>query len=117
MEGPFDGEEGITLLADLEAGATGSMTSSLIPDLIRPVIMSYLDGDVAAAGAAYASVLPVINHENRQCGFRATKEAMLAGGIIESAHCRHPIPPLHPVSRERLLALMRPLDPLILRRA
>ncbi len=117
VEGPFDGEEGITLLADLEAGATGSMTSALIPDLIRPVIMSYLDGDMAGAGAAYASVLPVINHENRQCGFRATKEAMLAGGIIESAFCRHPIPALHPVTRERLLALMRPLDPLILRRA
>jgi 4-hydroxy-tetrahydrodipicolinate synthase len=35
IEGPFDGEEAITLLADLDAGATGSMTSALIPDLIR----------------------------------------------------------------------------------
>ena len=26
IEGPFDGEEGITLLADLDGGATGSMT-------------------------------------------------------------------------------------------
>ena len=30
IEGPFDGEEAITLLADLDAGATGSMTSALI---------------------------------------------------------------------------------------
>ena len=51
VEGPFDGEEGITLLADLHAGATGSMTSALIPDLIRPVIMSFLDGDTEAAAA------------------------------------------------------------------
>ena len=33
--GPFDGEEGITLLADLDAGATGTMPSALIPDLIK----------------------------------------------------------------------------------
>ena len=31
IEAPFDGEEAITLLADLDAGARGSMTSALIP--------------------------------------------------------------------------------------
>ena len=115
VEGPFDGEEGITLLADLHAGATGSMTSALIPDLIRPVIMSFLDGETEDAAARYASVLPVINHENRQCGFRATKEAMVEGGVIGSAFCRHPIPALTADARSQLLSLMRPLDPLILR--
>ena len=115
VEGPFDGEEGITLLADLHAGATGSMTSALIPDLIRPVIMSFLDGDTEAAAAKYADVLPVINHENRQCGFRASKEAMVEGGVIKSAFCRHPIPALNSEARAQLLSLMRPLDPLILR--
>ena len=39
IEGPFDGEEGITLFADLEAGATGNMSSAMIPDLIRPVVL------------------------------------------------------------------------------
>ncbi len=115
VEGPFDGEEGITLLADLEAGATGSMTSALIPDLIRPVIMSYLEGDTAAAAQRYASVLPVINHENRQCGFRAAKEAMAEGGVIRSAYCRHPIQPLHPDARAQLLSLLRMHDPVVLR--
>ena len=115
IEGPFDGEEGITLLADLHAGATGSMTSALIPDLIRPAVRSFLDGDVEAAAEAYFRVLPVINHENRQCGFRASKEAMVEGGVIGSAFCRHPIPPLNPESRAQLLNLMRPLDPVILR--
>ncbi|MGB0809133.1 MAG: dihydrodipicolinate synthase family protein, partial [bacterium] len=38
IEGPFDGEEAITLMADLQAGATGSMTSAMIPDQIKPVI-------------------------------------------------------------------------------
>ncbi len=82
IEAPFDGEEGITLMADLDAGATGSMTSALIPDQIRPAIAAHLSGDRDGAMAAYARVLPAINHENRQCGFRATKEAMAEGGVI-----------------------------------
>ena len=114
VEAPFDGEEGITLMADLDAGATGSMTSSLIPDQIRPVIAAHRSGDRDAAIAAYARVLPTINHENRQCGFRATKEAMAAGGVIGSAHCRHPIPPLSRATRTQLLELLRPLDPVVL---
>ena len=32
--GPFDGEEAVTLLADLDAGCTGTMTSALQPGLI-----------------------------------------------------------------------------------
>jgi 2-keto-3-deoxy-L-arabinonate dehydratase len=36
IAGPFDGEESITLRADLDAGATGTMPSALIPALIKP---------------------------------------------------------------------------------
>ena len=115
IEGPFDGEEAITLLADLDAGATGSMTSGLIPDLIRPVITAHAAGDRDAAVAGYTRVLPVINHENRQCGFRAAKAAMVEGGVIKSDFCRHPIDPLPAPTREELLGLMRPLDPIVLR--
>ena len=115
IEGPFDGEEAITLMADLDAGASGTMTSALIPDLIKPVVTAHLAGDRASALAQYARVLPVVNHENRQCGFRAAKAAMVAGGVIASDFCRHPIPPLHPQTRDTLLELMRPLDPIVLR--
>ncbi|MBX2824416.1 MAG: dihydrodipicolinate synthase family protein [Gammaproteobacteria bacterium] len=115
IEGPFDGEEAITLLADLAAGATGSMTSAMIPDQIKPVITHYLAGDKDAATAAYARILPAVNHENRQCGWRSTKVAMVAGGIIGSAYCRHPIAPLPEPTRNMLLDLIKPLDPLILR--
>ena len=115
IEAPFDGEEAITLLADLDAGARGSMTSALIPDLIRPVIFDYLEGRREQAIAGYSRLLPVINHENRQCGFRATKAAMVAGGVIKSDFCRHPIEPLHPQTRDGLLELMRPHDPLVLK--
>ena len=37
MIGPWDGEEAITLLADLEAGATGAMTGGGYPDGIRQI--------------------------------------------------------------------------------
>jgi 4-hydroxy-tetrahydrodipicolinate synthase len=115
IEGPFDGEEAITLLADLDAGATGSMTSALIPDLIGQVITAHAAGNRQEAVAGYTRILPVINHENRQCGFRAAKAAMVAGKVIKSDFCRHPIAPLHPETKAGLLELLTPLDPIVLK--
>ena len=115
IEAPFDGEEAITLLADLDAGARGSMTSALIPDLIRPVIFAHMEGRRDEAVEGYSRLLPVINHENRQCGFRAAKEAMVEGGVIKSAFCRHPIAPLHRQTRQALIEPMAPHDPVVLR--
>jgi 4-hydroxy-tetrahydrodipicolinate synthase len=114
IEGPFDGEEAITLMADLQAGATGSMTSAMIPDQIKPVIEHFLAGKAEQAASAYARVLPAINFENRQCGFRATKVVMEEGGVIQSAFCRHPIPALHPQTKAGLLEILRPLNPVAL---
>jgi 4-hydroxy-tetrahydrodipicolinate synthase len=115
IEGPFDGEEAITLLADLDAGATGSMTSAMIPDLIRPAIAAHLAGDRAEAKRVYERLLPLINFENRQCGWRSSKAVMKEGGVIASEHVRHPIRPLHPETRAQLLELAREADPLALR--
>ena len=115
IEAPFDGEEAITLLADLDAGATGSMTSGLIVDQIKPIITHHLAGRTNEAIEAYARVAMVINHENRQCGWQSCKAAMVEGGVIKSEYCRHPIEPLHPAIRSRLLELLKPLDPLVLK--
>jgi len=113
--GPFDGEEAITLMADLDAGATGTMTSAMIPDLIKPILAAHAAGDRKQAAALYARVLPIINYENRQCGLRSAKAVMKAGGVIKSDAVRHPLTPLHPQTREGLLELARELDPLALR--
>jgi 4-hydroxy-tetrahydrodipicolinate synthase len=94
IEGPFDGEEGITLFADLEAGAKGNMSSAMLPDLIGPLVKSYITGNKKEAENEYNRVLPLINYENRQCGFRATKTVFKEGGVIKSDVCRHPIPSL-----------------------
>ena len=50
IEGPFDGEESITLMADLDAGATGTMPSALLPDLIKPVLAHHRDGPAQGGG-------------------------------------------------------------------
>ena len=115
IAGPFDGEESITLMADLDAGATGTMPSALLPDLIKPVLEHYRSGRRKEAAAQYARILPLNNYENRQCGLRATKTLMLAGGVIKSDFVRHPLEPLHPATREGLLELAREANPIALR--
>lgn len=112
IEGPFDGEESITLMADLDAGATGTMSSALLPDLIKPVLLHHRAGKREEAAANYARILPLINYENRQCGLRAAKTVMAAGGVIKSDTVRHPLDPLHLATRGGLLELARALNPL-----
>jgi len=115
IAGPFDGEEAITLMADLDAGATGTMPSALLPDLIRPVLDHHRAGRRVDAAAAYARVLPLINFENRQCGLRATKTVMAEGGVIATDAVRHPLERLHPATKAGLLELAREIAPLALR--
>ncbi len=113
--GPYDGEESITLMADLDAGATGTMPSALLPDLIKPVFQHYRAGKRPQAAAAYARILPLINYENKQCGLQATKTVMAEGGVIKSDAVRHPLDSLHPAIRAGLLELARELNPIALR--
>ncbi|RYF68028.1 MAG: dihydrodipicolinate synthase family protein [Comamonadaceae bacterium] len=115
IEGPWDGEEAITLFPDLEAGATGSMTGGGFPDGIRPILDDYRAGRRDQALAGYERWLPLINLENRQCGFLAAKALMKEGGIIACEAPRHPWPALHPDSRSLLLETARRLDAQALR--
>lgn len=115
VKGPLDGEESITLMADLDAGATGSMSSALLPELIKPVIEEHRSGRRDEAAAQYARILPLINYENRQCGLRACKTVMKEGGVITSDYVRHPLEPLHPATKDGLLELARELDVIALR--
>jgi 2-keto-3-deoxy-L-arabinonate dehydratase len=115
VEGPWDGEEAITLLADLDAGATGAMTGGAYPDGIRPIIEAHRAGDHDQAFALYQRWLPLINCENRQAGLLAAKALMKEGGVIACEAPRHPFPALHPETRAGLMATARRLDPLVLR--
>ncbi|MDD7969652.1 dihydrodipicolinate synthase family protein [Roseinatronobacter alkalisoli] len=113
--GPFDGEEAVTLLADLDAGCTGTMTSALQPEKIAPILLAHRAGRIDEALALWRLCLPLINHENRQCGLRAAKVVMKEGGVIGSDYVRAPLQPLSPRTRDRLLQLSRELDVIALR--
>ncbi|MGY3442280.1 MULTISPECIES: dihydrodipicolinate synthase family protein [unclassified Bradyrhizobium] len=115
IEGPWDGEEAITLMADLDAGATGAMTGGGYPDGIRQIMDPFLAGRRDEAVQAYARWLPLINYENRQCGLQACKVLMREGGVIKSDAVRHPLQPLHPATRAGLIEIARTLDPVVLR--
>lgn len=113
--GPWDGEEAITLMADLDAGATGAMTGGGYPDGIRQILDPYFAGRRDEAAAAYARWLPLINYENRQCGLQACKILMKEGGVIGSEAVRHPLQKVHPATRAGLIEIARRLDPVVLR--
>jgi len=115
IQGPWDGEEAITLMADLDAGATGAMTGGGYPDGIRQIVDAYSAGDRSAAMDAYERWLPLINYENRQCGLAACKVLMKEGGVIAHETVRSPQPTMHPATRAGLIEIARRLDPVVLR--
>jgi 4-hydroxy-tetrahydrodipicolinate synthase len=91
------------------------MTGGGYPDGIRQIVDPFLAGRRDEARAAYARWLPLINHENRQCGLAAAKALMQEGGVIASDRVRPPLTPLEPPARAGLLEIARTLDPLVLR--
>jgi 2-keto-3-deoxy-L-arabinonate dehydratase len=115
LPGPFDGEESVTLIPDLDAGARGTMPSSMVPAELGAIVRGYLSGDRAGAGSAWERLLPLIHYENRQCGLRAQKILLAEGGIISSERTRAPLGPVPPRTRRGLLELAAARDLLIMR--
>jgi len=112
---PFDGEESVTLIPDLDAGAVGTMCSAMVPAELGRIVRSYRAGDRDAAVAAWEALLPLIHFENRQCGLRAQKILLAEGGIIGSERTRAPLAPVSPETRAGLVELAARRDPLVLR--
>ena len=115
LPGPFDGEESVTLIPDLDAGATGTMPSSMVPGELGQIVRVHAAGDRATAVRAWEDLLPLIHFENRQCGLRAQKILLAEGGIIGSDRTRAPFGPVPPRTRRGLIELAQQRDPLILR--
>jgi len=115
LTGPFDGEESVTLIPDLDAGAVGTMCSSSVPGELGRIVRRYGAGDRAGAIADWEALLPLIHFENRQCGLRAQKILLAEAGIIGSDRTRAPLGPVSPATRAGLIELARRRDPFILR--
>jgi 2-keto-3-deoxy-L-arabinonate dehydratase len=115
LPGPFDGEESVTLIPDLDAGATGTMPSSTVPAELGEIVRRYRAGDRAGAVSAWEALLPLIHFENRQCGLRAQKILLAEGGIIACDRTRAPFGPVSPRTRSGLIELAARRDLLIMR--
>ena len=115
LPGPFDGEESVTLIPDLDAGAKGTMPSSMVPAELGPIVRDYLAGDRAGAAAAWEDLLPLIHFENRQCGLRAQKILLAEGGVIACDRTRAPFAPVSPRTRRGLIELAAARDLLVMR--
>jgi 2-keto-3-deoxy-L-arabinonate dehydratase len=115
LPGPFDGEESVTLIPDLDAGAKGTMPSSMVPAELGQIVRAYRSGDRPAAVRAWEELLPLIHYENRQCGLRAQKILLREGGIIASDRTRAPVGPVSPRTRHGLVELASARDLLVMR--
>jgi len=115
LPGPFDGEESVTLIPDLDAGAKGTMPSSMAAAELGQIVRAYLSGDRPGAVRAWEDLLPLIHFENRQCGLRAQKILLREGGIIASDKTRAPFGPVSPRTRRGLVELAAARDLLVMR--
>ena len=92
LPGLFDGEEGVTLIHDLDAGAVGTMPSAVVPRELGGVVRSYRAGRRDEAVREWERLLPLIHFENRHLGLRAAKVLLKDAGIIASDRARAPLP-------------------------
>jgi len=115
LPGLYDGEESVTLIPDLLAGAQGTMSSCVVPDRLGRIVRTFLEGDRDAATADWEDLLPLIHFENRQCGLVAAKYLMREGGIIGSDRTRAPFGGIPAQTGRELIELARRKDALVLR--
>ena len=114
MPGVYDGEEAVTLIPDLDAGIQATMSSATVPEVLARVVDDFHAGRREQAVAEWERVLPLIHHENRQCGLAGAKHLLAVGGVIGSGRCRTPYPELPPATARELEALARRKGALVL---
>jgi 4-hydroxy-tetrahydrodipicolinate synthase len=99
----FGGLGGVGLLDELAAGAAGAMTGFSHPEGLRAALAAWDSGGFAAARAAFAPWLPLVNFEAQPgIGLALRKEILRRRGVLADAAVRPPAPPVPP----HLLALV-----------
>ena len=85
----FGGLGGAYALAELRAGACGTMTGFAFPEIMRAIRRAAEDGDWGEAGALYDRYLPLIQFEAQPVlSLAVRKELLRRRGAIASARCR-----------------------------
>lgn len=100
----FGGLGGLGLLDELMAGASGAMTGFSHPEGLAAALAAWDRGGFAAARAAYAPWLPLVNFEAQAgVGLAIRKRILQERGILASGSVRPPSPSFP----ESLLPLLR----------
>jgi 4-hydroxy-tetrahydrodipicolinate synthase len=87
----FGGLGGVGLLDELLAGAAGAMTGFSFPEAIAATLTAWRDGGFAAARAAYAPWLPLVNFEGQpQVGLAIRKQLLARRGRLDDPAVRPP---------------------------
>ena len=115
LPGLFDGEEAITLIPDLEAGAVGCMSSATLPHELHGLIADFHAGERDLAEHTWERLLPLIHYENRQVAQAAVKVLLVEAGVIAHDTMRHPGGTVHPDTRRKLVELAQRRDIFLLR--
>ena len=114
LPGLFDGEEGVTLIHDLDAGSIGTMPSCVVPHELATVVRAHEAGRRDEAVREWERLLPLIHFENRHLGLRATKILLRDAGIIASDRARAPLPDVSDAIRAEFRELVRRIRPFAL---
>ena len=85
----FGGLGGVYALAELRAGACGTMTGFAFPEIMASMRRGVERGDGQAAAAVYDYYLPLIQFEAQPVvGLAVRKELLRRRGVIATARCR-----------------------------
>jgi len=114
LPGLFDGEEGVTLIHDLDAGAIGTMPSGVVPHELGAVVRTYHAGRRDEAVQEWERILPLIHFENRHLGLQATKILLKDAGIIACDRVRSPLPTISDAIRGEFRDMVRRIRPFAL---
>jgi 2-keto-3-deoxy-L-arabinonate dehydratase len=85
------GQNALFLLEEYARGAVGTMPASEFPDLLRPVLTAWHDGDRAAARGTFNALLPLIRFGLQPgIAWSIHKAVLVRRGVIASATVRPP---------------------------
>lgn len=88
---------GVSLLEELDAGASGTMTGFAFPEALVEVLAAHRAGDRTRARRTFERALPLLRFEAQPGGGAAVrKEILRRRGAIASATVRQPARPLDP---------------------
>jgi 4-hydroxy-tetrahydrodipicolinate synthase len=103
----FGGLGGVSLLHELEAGASGTMTGFALPEVLVGIVEAFQNGDTTTARRLFERALPLMVFESQPgAGAALRKEILVRRGAIAHATVRQPAPLPEPLTLRLLSDLL-----------